>query len=197
MGHGNQHHAGLHIRNINQIGANFEDRKSNYRYNYLFDRAPDDPAADEYIRNAPKKKKTKNTKSQVNRAQKTAGATLGNNQRKPSKPIQKMLFSDVLLNVQRNALVFDLQIETLEPGGLFPSCSQMVLLIHKAEEFNSSVLKKEQYRLYQIGLLNRRLMFYSETSPEAQNMLKQHVTKKKFGYQDKAGQHLITVCSWK
>ncbi|MFQ6988119.1 MAG: hypothetical protein ACLRRS_01255 [Faecalibacterium prausnitzii] len=197
MGHGNQHHAGLHMRNIDQIGASFEDRRSNYRYSYLFDRAPDDPAADEYIRNAPKRKKSKKAQSQVSRAQKTAGTVVGNSQRKPSKPIQKMLFSDVLLNDRRRAILFDLQMETMEPNRSFPSYSQMILLIHKSETFDPSVLTREQQRLYQIGLLNRRLMSYAATTPEAQNMLKQYVTRKSFGYETKKGRHLITIRSWK
>lgn len=122
---------------------------------------------------------------------------MGSNQRKPAKPIQKMLFSDVLLNVQRNALVFDLQIETLKPGGSYPSRSQIILLIHKDNFFNSSILTKEQYRLYQIGLINRRLMLYAETTPEAQNMLKQYVTKKTFGYETEKGRNLVTIRAWK
>ena len=108
-----------------------------------------------------------------------------------------MLFSDVLLNDRRRAILFDLQMETMEPNRSFPSYSQMILLIHKSETFDPSVLTREQQRLYQIGLLNRRLMSYAATTPEAQNMLKQYVTRKSFGYETKKGRHLITIRSWK
>ena len=174
------------MRSIDQIGASFEDeQEKNYKYSYLHDTAPQKKSPDQYIETYAKGRNGKPVKYQAMRKNDSVNTHVELPQRKPSKPIQK------------NALVFDLQIETLEPGRSFPSRSQIILLIHKAEVFDLSVLTKEQYRLYQIGLLNRRLMFYAETAPEAQNMLKQHVTKKTFGYETETKRHLITIRSWK
>lgn len=195
MGNRIQHYAGLHMRTLDQIGANFEDHKSNYRYSYLFDRAPDDPAADQYIADAPKRKKNqqKSTKPQI---QPKSEKHLSVDTRKKAKPIQQTLFADVLEN-GREALVFDLLIETMEPGRCCAFRSQKILLIYKAEPFDPSVLTKEQYRLYQIGQINHRLLRYPAQEPAAQNMLKQHVTKKTFGYETKNGKHLVTIRAWK
>lgn len=165
MGHGNQHHAGLHIRNINQIGANFGRVDVDYRF---------------YCASAPEPK-----------------INLESGARSPSKPIQRTLFLDVMNRDNRQVIVFNLHVDTMEYGKCYPEHNQLILLIHKSEKLDPTILTKEQYRWYQTGLANGRLLTFSMQQPEAVRMLEQHLTKKKFGYQDKSGQHLITVCSWK
>ena len=85
----------------------------------------------------------------------------------------------------------------MEYGKRYPVHHQLILLIHKSEKLDPAILTKEQYRWYQTGLANDRLLTFSMQQPEAVKMLEQHLTKKKFGYEDKAGQHLVTICSWK
>lgn len=165
MGHGNQHHAGLHMRNIDQIGANFGKVDEDYLFCC---KLPQPPRA---------------------RSEQSG--------RKPAKPIHQTLFSDILQRGDRQAIVFNLHVDTLEPGKSYPVHKQLILLIHVLDVLDPALLTPEQYRLYQAGLTNKRILAFSAQQPEAVKMLEQHVTKKKFGYQDKAGQHLITVCSWK
>ena len=165
MGHGNQHHAGLHIRNINQIGANFGKVDMDYQF---------------YCASAPAPK-----------------MNLESGARNPSKPIQQTLFSDVMERANRQVIVFNLHIDTMEHGKRYPEHNQLILLIHKSEKLDPTILTKDQYRWYQTGLANDRLLTFSMQQPEAIKMLEQHLTKKKFGYEDKIGQHLITICSWK
>lgn len=165
MGHGNQHHAGLHIRNINQIGANFGKVDLDYQF---------------YCASASEPK-----------------MNLESGSRNPAKPIQQTLFSDVINHDNRQVIVFNLHVDTMEYGKRYPVHHQLILLIHKSEKLDPAILTKEQYRWYQTGLANDRLLTFSMQQPEAVKMLEQHLTKKKFGYEDKAGQHLVTICSWK
>ena len=165
MGHGNQHHAGLHIRNINQIGANFGKVDVDYQF---------------YCASDPTPKINSESRS-----------------RNPSKPIQQTLFSDVMNRDNRQAIVFNLHIDMMEYGKRYPVHDQLILLIHKSEKLDATLLTKEQYRWYQTGLANDRLLTFSMQQPEAVKMLEQKLTKKKFGYEDRLGQQLITICSWK
>ena len=202
MGNRIQHYAGLHMRNIDQIGANFEDKHLTvYKYSYLYNTVPErQQTAENRTPKEPPRSYTREKKQKTEKHQEVPASVQAHSeqrQRKQAKPIQQTLFADVLENERRTAIVFDLQIETMEPGRYCPARKQKILLIHKAEKFDSSGLTKEQNRLYQIGLVNQRLMIYSAWAPAAQNMLKQYVIKRTFGYETAEGKHLVTIRSWK